>query len=129
MKDHQIFQIALLTTALGLAGMILLSGVILPQEFKVKDINKNQVGEEVSLDGLIRSIETHKNNVHILSVIDESGEIKVVIFGPLADEFARQGIDLNLFENKHAKITGIVKEYKGSMELIVDDTRSIKIVN
>ncbi len=129
MEDHHIFQIALLTTALGLAGMILLSGEILPQEFKVKNINKNQIGEEVAIDGLIRSVEIHKNNVHILSVIDGSGELKVVIFGPLADEFTRQGTDLKNFENKRAKINGIVKEYNGGMELIVDNSRSIRIVN
>lgn len=129
MQDHQIFRIAFLTAVFGLAGMIFLSGSITPPEFKIKEINKNHVGEDVSIQGLIRSIEGPKNNLYILSVIDETGEIKVIIYGSLADEFQKKGIDLKIFENRRAKITGNVKEYKGSTELIVENTESVKIIN
>jgi DNA/RNA endonuclease YhcR with UshA esterase domain len=128
MQDHQIFKIALLTTIFGLAGMIFLSGEIMPQEFKIREINKNQVGEDIAIQGLIRDVETNKN-LYTLSIIDGTGEIKVIIYGSLADEFKREGVDLKTYENKRAKIVGNVKEYKGSIELIVENTKSIKIIN
>ncbi|MGZ7095697.1 MAG: OB-fold nucleic acid binding domain-containing protein [Methanobacterium sp.] len=129
MQDNKIFQIALVTTVFGLAGMILLSGEVVPQEFKIREINKNHVGEDIAIEGLIRGIEVHKNNVYSLSVIDGSGEIKVIIFGSIVDEFAREGTNIKDYENRHAKIVGNVKEYNGSIELIVENTRSIKIIN
>ncbi len=127
MQDNQIFKIALLTSILGLSGMIFLSGVVVPQEFKINQITKNQIGEDISINGLIRSVEAYDKNIYILSVIDGTGEIKVVIFSSLASEFKREGIDLKYFENRRAKIVGNVKEYQGSMELIAENTKSIKI--
>lgn len=128
MHDNQIFRIALLTTVFGLVGMIYLSGEIIPQEFKIKDINKNHVGEDLSIEGLITTVETPKNNLYILSVIDGTGKINVVIFSSITDEFNREGINPQTFQNRRAKIVGNVKEYNGNIELIVENTKSIKIV-
>lgn len=128
MQDHQIFRIALLTAVFGLAGMVFLSGEIMPQEFKIREINKNHIGEDIAIQGLIKGVETNKN-LYTLSVIDGTGEIKVIIYGSLADEFARKGITLKNFENKRAKIVGNVKEYHGNIELIIENTESIKIID
>jgi DNA/RNA endonuclease YhcR with UshA esterase domain len=127
MHDKYVFQIALVTTVFGLAGMIFFSGEIVPREFKIEDINKNHVGEDLAIHGLVRTVE-NPGNLYILSVIDGTGEIKVVIFGSLADEFRREGTDPRNFENRRVKIVGNVKEYRGSAQLIVENTRSIKIV-
>jgi len=128
MHDNQIFRIALVTTVFGLAGMIFLSGEIIPQEFKIKEINKNHVGEDLTIEGLITTVENPKNNIYILSVIDGTGKINVVIFGSVADEFNRQGINPQTFQNRRAKIVGNVKEYNESIELMIENTKSIKIV-
>lgn len=106
-----------------------MSGYIVPKELKIKDINKNHVGEDIAIIGLIRDIEAYKNNVYVLHVVDNSGETKVVIFSQLVDEFKVQGQDIKNFQNRRAKIIGNVKEYKGNMELVVKDTKSIKIIN
>jgi len=128
MHDNQIFRIALLTTVFGLAGMIFLSGEIIPQEFKIKEINKNHVGEDLTIEGLITTVENPKNNIYILSVIDGTGKINVVIFGSVADEFSREGINPQNFQNRRAKIIGNVKEYNGNVELMIENTKSIKII-
>ena len=128
MHDSQIFRIALVTTVFGLAGMIFLSGEIIPQEFKIKEINKNNVGEDLSIEGLITTVENPKNNIYILSVIDGTGKINVVIFGSVADEFSREGINPQNFQNRRAKIIGNVKEYNGNVELMIENTKSIKII-
>ncbi len=128
MQDHQIFHIALLCTIIGLVGMIFMSGYIMPQEIKIRDINKNYIGEDVAITGFIKSIQAYKNNVYALSVIDSTGEIKVIIFSSIVDEFKKQGEDIKDFENKRVKIVGNVKEYKGNFELIIENTKSIKII-
>jgi DNA/RNA endonuclease YhcR with UshA esterase domain len=128
MYDNQIFRIALLTAIFGLTGMIFLSGWIMPQELKIKEINKNHIGEDLAIEGLIRTVESHKNNLYVLSVIDGTGEIKVIIYGSLADEFTREGINPQNFQNRRVKIVGNVKEYNGSIELIIENTKSIKIL-
>ncbi|MEN4005810.1 MAG: OB-fold nucleic acid binding domain-containing protein [Methanobacteriaceae archaeon] len=127
MNDKHIFQIALVTAVFGLAGMIFLSGEIVPMEFRIKEINRNHIGEDLAIQGLVRTVRK-PGNLYILSVIDETGEINVVIFDPLADEFKREGINPRNFENRRVKIVGRVNEYKGSIQLIVENTRSIKIV-
>ncbi|MGB9937833.1 MAG: OB-fold nucleic acid binding domain-containing protein [Methanobacterium sp.] len=129
MHDNQIFKIALITTVLGLAGMMLLSNQIMPQEFKIKDINKNNVGEDIIIEGLITTVESPQNGLYTLYVVDETGKMTVVIFSNLSNEFNRQGINISSFQNHRAKITGRVNEYKGSIQLIIEDTKSIKIIN
>jgi len=129
MKDNQIFQIAFITAILGLAGMIIFSNEITPQELKIRDIKQNHIGETITIKGVINSVEANRNNLYVLSVIDDTGEIKLVITGTLASEFIREGINLKNYENRQAKIVGNVREYKGSIELIAENTKSIKIIN
>jgi len=129
LHDNQIFRIALITAVLGIAGMILFSNQIIPQEVKIKDITKSHIGEDLCIEGLIRTIESHPNGLYILSVVDGTGEIKVVIYSQLNDEFNRQGTSISSFENRRAKIVGRVNEYKGNIQLIMEDTKSIKITS
>jgi len=127
MHDKHIFQIALVTAVFGLAGMILLSGEITPREFKINEIDRSHIGDDLAIQGLVRTV-ANPGDLYILSVIDETGEIDVVIFGSLANEFRKEGTDPRNFENRRVKIVGNVNEFRGSTQLVVQNTGSIKIV-
>ncbi|WP_231624347.1 hypothetical protein [Methanobrevibacter arboriphilus] len=50
--DEKIFKIALITTLIGLIGMIIFAGEISPKEVIIKDIDRGMIDEEVTVTGI-----------------------------------------------------------------------------
>lgn len=129
MEDNQILRIALITALLGLSGMIMLSGKIMPQEVKINDINKGMLDEEVSIEGVVLNMDkSQKSETYFLQIIDNTGKIKVVIFDDTVLSLAKYNLTPHSFLNHRVRLKGNVKEYNGNMELILKDAHSIKII-
>lgn len=128
MEDTQIFRIALITAIIGLAGMMLLSGKVMPQEIKINDINKGMIGEEITIEGVVTKIDkSSKSNTYFLQIVDDTGKISVVIFDATVLEIEKSSLNIGSLVNHRIKITGEVTEYNGNIELILKDAKSIKI--
>lgn len=129
MEDSQIFRIALITTILGLSGMMLLSDKIMPQEIKIKDLNKGMLDEEVSIVGLVEKIDkSPRSNTYFLQIMDGTGKTTAVIFDSTVLDLEKNNLTPMSFLNHRVKITGNVQQYNGNMELILNDGKSIKIL-
>ena len=129
MEDTQIFRIALITAIIGLAGMMLLSGKVTPQEIKIKDINKGMIGEEITVEGVVAKIDkSSKSNTYFLQIVDDTGKISAVIFDATVLDIEKSSLSVNSFVNHRIKITGEVTEYNGNIELVLKDAKSIRIV-
>lgn len=129
MEDTQIFRIALITAIIGLAGMMLLSGKVTPQEIKIKDINKGMIGEEITVEGIVAKIDkSSKSNTYFLQIVDDTGEISAVIFDSTVLDIEKSSLSVNSFLNHKIKITGEVTEYNGNIEIVLKDAKSIRIV-
>lgn len=128
MEDTQIFRIALITAIIGLAGMMLLSGKVMPQEIKINDINKGMIGEEITIEGVVAKIDkSSKSNTYFLQIVDDTGKISAVIFDATVLEIEKSSLNIGSLVNHRIKITGEVTEYNGNIELILKDAKSIKI--
>ncbi len=130
MNDEQLFKFASITAILGIVGMMFFAGKITPQEIKVKDMNKGMLEQEVSIEGFVEKIDkSSKSNTYFLSLVDETGKTKVIIFEGIAENFENENLSIQSFEKRQVKVIGRVSEYKGNMELILKDAKSIKIID
>ncbi len=129
MEDTQIFRIALITAILGLTGMMLLSGKVMPEEIKIKDINKGMIGEEITIEGVVEKIDkSSQSNTYFLQIVDDTGKTSAVIFDATVLEIEKSSLNIGSFANHRIKMTGKVTEYNGNIELILKDAKSIKII-
>jgi len=60
--------------------------------------------------------------------MDGTGKTKVVIFESVASEIQKTNITPQNFINRRVKIDGKVTEYQGSLEVVLKDASSLKIV-
>jgi DNA/RNA endonuclease YhcR with UshA esterase domain len=129
MEDKQIFKLALFTTIFGLVGMMFSANYIMPQEVKIKDINRGMLDKEVSIEGMVLDVsESQKGGTYFLDLMDGTGKIKVVIFESAANEIQKTNITIKTFKNRRVRVLGRVSEYRGSLEVILKDASSLKII-
>ncbi|KZX14428.1 OB-fold nucleic acid binding domain-containing protein [Methanobrevibacter curvatus] len=126
--DEKIFKIALFTSLIGLVGMIIFSSYVEVKEVSIGDIDRSMIDEKVSITGIIDSIETSSSGKSVfISLNDGKNKISIMIFESVLAEFEDAGVDLNSYLNHKVKIYGTVTEYKSTMEIILDNSNSIKL--
>jgi DNA/RNA endonuclease YhcR with UshA esterase domain len=130
MEDQTIFRIALFSTIFGLVGMIITAGLITPQKIEIKNLNKGMIDKEVSLEGYVQSVDKSKNGAtYFLELNDGTGKVKVIIFPSVSSELEQSTIKILNLNNRQINIVGKVSEYSGTLELILKDSKSLKIIN
>ncbi|MDL2246886.1 RNA-binding protein [Methanobrevibacter sp. OttesenSCG-928-K11] len=129
-NDQLIFKIALITSLIGIVGLIIFSGFIEPKEVKISEIDRSMIEEEVVVTGIIENVDkSSSSNSYFLKINDGTGKITLMIFESTLVELEESGNHPNTFLDKKVKVVGTVTEYKSSMELIVSNGNSIKITN
>lgn len=129
MEDKKIFKLALFTTILGLVGMMFSANYIMPQEIKIKDMNRGMLDKEVSVEGLVTDVsQSRSGGTYFLELMDGTGKTKLVIFESTAIELQKTNISVDKFTKRRIRVEGRVTEYQGNMEVILKDASSLKIV-
>lgn len=129
MKDNDFFKIALTTSVIGIVGIIIFSGQISPQEYSVKDINRGMLDKEVSIQGVVEDIMRSKDGeTYFLVVADNSGRISVVVFHQTVQDYERYNLKIMDLVKKRIRIKGRVAEYDGHLEIILTDSKSVKVI-
>ncbi len=130
LNDKIIFKVALITSLVGIIGMLVFASYIEPKEIQIKDITRNNIGETVAVTGVIESIkESSSGSSCFIELNDGTGKINLIIFESTLVELQDAGNDLESFENQKVKVIGSITEYKSSMELILSNSNSIKLVS
>ena len=130
LNDRIIFKVALITSLVGIMGMLVFASYIEPKEIQIKDITRNNIGETVAVTGVIESIkESSSGSSCFMELNDGTGKINLIIFESTLVELQDAGNDLESFENQKVKVIGSITEYKSSMELILANANSIKLVS
>lgn len=130
MEDKKIFKLALFTTILGLVGMMFSASYITPQEVQIKDMNRGMLDKEVSVEGLVTGVsQSQKGGTYFLELMDGTGKTKVVIFESAASEIQKTSVDIENFNKRRVRIVGKVTEYQGSLEVVLKDASSLRIVS
>ena len=130
LNDRIIFKVALITSLIGIIGMLVFASYIEPKEIQIKDITRNNIGETVAVTGVVESIkESSSGGSCFIELNDGTGKINLIIFESTLVELQDAGNDLDSFENQKVKVIGSITEYKSSMELILSNANSIKLVS
>ena len=130
LNDRIIFKVALITSLVGIIGMLVFASYIEPKEIQIKDITRNNIGETVAVTGVIESIkESSSGSSCFMELNDGTGKINLIIFESTLVELKDAGNDLDSFRNHKVKVIGSITEYKSSMELILANANSIKLVS
>jgi DNA/RNA endonuclease YhcR with UshA esterase domain len=130
MEDSQIFKLALFTAIFGLVGMMLSANYVNPQKVQIKDLNRGMLDKEVSIEGVVVGIsQSQKGGTYFLDLMDGTGKTKVVVFESVASEVQKSNVKISNFTNRRLSIVGRVTEYQGSVELVLKDANSLKLVN
>jgi len=129
MEDKKIFKLALFTTILGLVGMMFSASYINPQEVQIKDMNRGMLDKEVSVEGLVTGVsQSQKGGTYFLELMDGTGKTKVVIFESAASEIQKTSVNIENFNKRRVRVVGKVTEYQGSLEVVLKDASSMKII-
>lgn len=130
MEDHQIFRLALATSIIGLLGMVIFAGQIMPREVKINQIDRGMLDEDVAVEGVVQEVGKSKtSNTYFLKVMDGTGEITLVIFDSSATDIEKGNLTIHGMDKRRINAVGTVSEYRGSMEIILKDAKSLRVVS
>ena len=130
LNDRLIFKVALITSLVGIIGMLVFASYIEPKEIQIKEITRNNIGETVAVTGVVESIkESSSGSSCFMELNDGTGKINLIVFESTLVELQDAGNYLNSFKTHKVKVIGSITEYKSSMELILSNSNSIKLVS
>ncbi|WP_295722650.1 OB-fold nucleic acid binding domain-containing protein [uncultured Methanobrevibacter sp.] len=127
--DKEIYKIALITTIIGVIGLIISSSYIETKELEIGEITSNNINEKISVNGVISEIKFSKNtDTCFLTLYDGSGKINIIVFESGLKDFEDHNININQFKNRKVKVTGTVTQYNNELELTIDDINGLEII-
>ncbi|MFQ6010207.1 MAG: OB-fold nucleic acid binding domain-containing protein [Candidatus Aenigmatarchaeota archaeon] len=105
-----LLKICIISSFLGVLGVILLSGYVEPTGYAIMDLSEDYLGTSVVVEGIVESLYTSKNGHNFLSVSDDTGSIKVVAFKGTGVDGAEMG--------SRIRVRGKLDTYQQELEII-----------
>jgi DNA/RNA endonuclease YhcR with UshA esterase domain len=105
MNEKALLTLSLACSAAGLLLLTVASLLIDPQEAKIGELNKH-LNDDVTVTGTVQDVRIHDGNTFI--TLEEKSVVTAVFFG--SSHHTKPGENIT--------ITGEVREYKGTLELI-----------
>lgn len=126
--DDKLLKIALVTSLIGIIGLIIFTPTIEVKKVEIKDITRAMIDEEVCVDCVVEDVaRSSSGSSYFLSVNDGTGRIQVIIFESQAAEIQSGNIDIEDFRNRRVEVTGKITEYNSDLEMILSSADSLKI--
>lgn len=128
--DDKLLKIALVTSLIGLIGLIMFTPSIEVKEVKIKDISRGMIDEEVSIDCVVSDVKSSKSgSSYFLTINDGTGQMPLVIFESQVSQMQTNNMDIQDFKNKKVNVVGKITEYNNEMEIVLSGGDSLKILN
>ena len=128
--DDKLLKIALVTSLIGLIGLIMFTPSIEVKEVKIKDIDRGMIDEEVSINCVVSDIKSSKSgSSYFLTISDGTGQMPLVIFESQAAQMQTNNLDIKDFKDKKVNVVGKITEYNNEMEIVLSGGDSMKILN
>ena len=128
--DDKLLKIALVTSLIGLIGLIAFTPTIEVKEVDIADINRGMIDEEVRIDGMITEVaQSSSKTSYFLTINDGEAQIQLVIFESQVSEIQNRNLDIEDFKNHKVQVVGTVTQYNSEMELILSSGDSLRMVN
>lgn len=127
--DDKLLKIALVTSLIGLVGLIAFTPTIEVKEVDIKDINRGMIDEEVSIKGVITDVaQSSSKTSYFLTINDGEAQIQLIIFESQVSEIQSKNLDIEDFKNRRVQVVGTVTQYNSEMELILSKGDSLRII-
>ncbi len=128
--DGKLLKIALVTSLIGLIGLIIFTPTIEVKKVEIEDINRGMIDEEVSIDCVVSDIKASSSgSSYFLTINDGTGKMNLIIFESQLSQMQSNSLDIKDFKDKKVNVIGKITEYNNEMEIILSSGDSIKIIN
>lgn len=128
--DDKLLRIALITSLIGIIGLIIFTPSIEVKKVKIEDINRGMIDEEVCIDCVITDITSSQSkNSYFLTINDGTGQTSLVIFEKQLAQLQSNDFDIKDFKDKKVEVTGKITEYNSELEIILSSGDGMKITN
>ena len=128
--DDKLLKIALVTSLIGLIGLIMFTPSIEVKEVKIKDIDRGMIDEEVSINCVVSDVKSSKSgSSYFLTINDGTGQMPLVIFESQVSQMQTNNMAIQDFKNKKVNVVGKITEYNNEMEIVLSSGDSLKILN
>lgn len=127
--DDKLLKIALITSLIGLIGLIIFTPSIEVKKVEIQDINRGMIDEEVSVEGVVSDVKSSASkSSYFLTVNDGTGQMSLIIFESQLAQLEDNGIDIESYKGKKVNVVGTVTQYNSQLELILSSGDDIKMV-
>ena len=127
--DDKLLKIALVTSLIGLIGLIAFTPTIEVKEVDIKDIDRGMIDEEVKITGVITDVaQSSSKTSYFLTINDGEAQIQLIIFESQVAEIQSRNLEVENFKNRQVQVVGTVTQYNSEMELILSSGDSLRIV-
>ena len=128
--DEKLLRIALITSLIGIIGLLIFTPSVEVKKVELKDINRGMIDEEVSVDCVISDVsQSRSKSSYFLTINDGTSQMQLIIFESQAAELQNNNFDINDFKDKKVNVVGTITEYNSQLELILSSGDSIRIIN
>ena len=127
--DDKLLKIALITSLIGLIGLIIFTPSIEVKKVEIQDINRGMIDAEVSIDCVVSDVKASASkSSYFLTINDGTGQMSLIIFESQLAQLEDNGIAVESYKGKKVSVAGTVTEYNSQLELILSSGDAIKIV-
>ena len=128
--DDKLLRIALITSLIGIIGLIVFTPSIEVKKVGIDDISRAMIDEKVCVEGIITDIARSSSKTsYFLTINDGNGQIPLIIFEKQVAEIQSRNLDIDDFKNRKVQVTGTITEYNSELELILSSGDSLRIIN
>ena len=128
--DDKLLKIALITSLIGIIGLIIFTPTIEVKEIAIKDINRGMIDEEVKITGVITDVaQSSSKTSYFLNINDGEAQISLIIFENQVAEIQGKNLDIEDFKNRRVQVVGTITEYNSDLELILSSGDSLRIIS
>ena len=127
--DDKLLKIALITSLIGLIGLIIFTPTIEVKKVKIEDITRGMIDEEVSIDCVVSDVKSSSSGgSYFLTINDRTGQMPLVIFESQLAQMQSNSLEIEEFKNKKVNVVGKITEYNGELEIILSGGDGLKII-
>lgn len=127
--DERLLKIALITSLIGIIGLIIFTPTIEVKKIDIKSITRGMIDEEVKIDCMVQDVsQSSSKSSYFLTVNDGTGQTTLIIFESQASELQSKDLDISAFKGKRVEAVGKITEYNSQLEVILSSADGLKII-
>lgn len=127
--DDKLLRIALITSLIGIIGLLIFTPSIEVKKVKIEDIDRGMIDEEVCIDAVVTDIaSSHSKSSYFLTINDGTGQMTLIVFEKQLAEIQSNSLDIHDFKDRKVEATGKITEYNSDLEIILSGGDGLKII-